>query len=274
MSNGQLISSRVHKDTSTWVWEETEPMATYLATVNIGKFTILRDTTPSGLPIINGIPPDQLTDEARERLAGIPDILEFFGEKFGPYPFSSSGAIVDVTNAGYQMETQTRPEFTSARGLRALAHELAHQWFGDNVAARRLRDVWLSEGFATFANWLYVEHTGGTTAQQSFNNGYARDAASSFWNNTVVDPGVENQYQSSTVYQRGALTLQALRNKIGDEAFFQTLKDYHATFGGDVAETQDFVAIAQRDSGQDLREFFRVWLYSPGKPSEEYCYCT
>jgi aminopeptidase N len=274
MSNGQLISSRVHKDTSTWVWEETEPMATYLATVNIGKFTILRDTTPSGLPIINGIRPDQLTDEARERLAGIPDILEFFGEKFGPYPFSSVGAIVDVTNAGYQMETQTRPEFTSARGLRALAHELAHQWFGDNVAARRLRDVWLSEGFATFANWLYVEHTGGTTAQQSFNNQYQRDASQSFWNNTVVDPGVENQYQSSTVYQRGALTLQALRNKIGDEAFFQTLKDYHATFGGDVAETQDFVAIAQRDSGQDLREFFRVWLYSPGKPSEEYCYCT
>ena len=84
---------------------------------------------------------------------------------FGPYPFSSVGAIVDVTNAGYQMETQTRPEFTSANGLSALAHELAHQWYGDNVAARSMRDVWLSEGFATFANWLYTEHNGGTTAQ-------------------------------------------------------------------------------------------------------------
>ena len=119
MSNGQLISNTVDEaaGTSTWVWEETEPMATYLATVNIGKFTILRDTTASGVPIINGVRPDQLTDTARTRLAGIGHIIDFFGTKFGKYPFSSVGAIVDVTNAGYQMETQTRPEFTSANGL-------------------------------------------------------------------------------------------------------------------------------------------------------------
>ena len=259
MSNGQLISNTVDEaaGTSNWVWEETEPMATYLATLNIGKFTILRDTTASGVPVINGVRPDQLTDLARTRLAGIGNIIDFFGTKFGKYPFSSVGAIVDVTNAGYQMETQTRPEFTSANGLSALAHELAHQWFGDHVAVRRMRDVWLSEGFATFANWLWVENTGGTTAQASFNTNYARAANTTFWNNTVLDPGVVNQYQNATVYTRGGMTLQALRKKIGDDAFFQTLKDYVATFGGGVASTQDFIAIAQRDSGQDLREFFR-----------------
>ena len=275
MSNGQLISNTVDEaaGTSTWVWEETEPMATYLATVNIGKFTILRDTTASGVPIINGVRPDQLTDLARTRLAGIGNIIDFFGTKFGQYPFSSVGAIVDVTNAGYQMETQTRPEFTCANGLSALAHELAHQWFGDHVAVRRMRDVWLSEGFATFANWLWVENTGGTTAQASFNTNYARAANTTFWNNTVFDPGVVNQYQNATVYTRGGMTLQALREKIGDDAFFQTLKDYVATFGGGVASTQDFIAIAQRDSGQDLRDFFKVWLYTPGKPNETYCYC-
>jgi hypothetical protein len=69
------------------------------------------------------------------------------------------------------------------------------------------------------------------------------------------------------------MTLQALRSKIGDDAFFNTLKAFHDTFGGDVAETADFIAIAQRESGQDLREFFRVWLYTPGKPSATYCYC-
>src|SRR3954447_18659919 len=273
MSNGQLISNTVNGDWSTWVWEETEPMATYLATVNIGKFTILRDTTASGIPIINGVRPDQLTDLARTRLAGIGNIIDFFGTKFGKYPFSSVGAIVDVTNAGYQMETQTRPEFTSANGLSALAHELAHQWFGDHVAVRRMRDVWLSEGFATFANWLWVENTGGTTAQAAFNTQWARAANTTFWNNTVLDPGVTNQYQSATVYQRGGMTLQALRKKIGDPAFFQTLKDYVATFGGGVASTQDFISIAQRDSGQDLRDFFKVWLYTPGKPSAAYCFC-
>ena len=213
MSNGQLISNTVDEaaGTSNWVWDETEPMATYLATLNIGKFTILRDTTASGIPIINGVRPDQLTDLARTRLAGIGNIIDFFGTKFGKYPFSSVGAIVDVTNAGYQMETQTRPEFTSASGLSALAHELAHQWFGDHVAVRRMRDVWLSEGFATFANWLWVENTGGTTAQASFNTNYARAANTTFWNNTVLDPGVVNQYQNATVYTRGGMTLQALR---------------------------------------------------------------
>jgi len=83
-----------------------------------------------------------------------------------------------------------------------------------------------------------------------------------------------NQYQSSTVYQRGAQTLQALRMKIGDEKFFNTLRAYHSTFKGSVAETQDFVAIAQRESGEDLRDFFKAWLYTPGKPSESYCYCV
>jgi aminopeptidase N len=276
MSNGQLIANTVDEaaGTSTWVWEETEPMATYLATVNIGKFTILRDTTASGVPVINGVRPDQLTDTARQRLNNIGPIIDFFGTKFGPYPFSSVGAIVDVTNAGYQMETQTRPEFTSANGLSALAHELAHQWFGDHVAVRRMRDVWLSEGFATFANWLWQENTGGNTAQASFNTQYARAANTTFWNNTVFDPGVQNQYQSATVYTRGGMTLQALRAKIGDEKFFQTLKDYVATFGGGTASTDDFIAIAQRDSGQDLRDFFKQWLYTPGKPSESYCYCV
>jgi aminopeptidase N len=265
MSNGQLIDSRVDKrrGTSTWVWDETEPMATYLATVNIGEFTILKSTTKSGVPVISGIQPDQLNDTSRAQLDGIGDIIDYFGTLFGPYPFSSVGAIVDVTDAGYQMETQTRPEFTSARGLSALAHE----WFGDDVAVRRMRDVWLSEGFATFAAWLWTEHTGGATAQSRFDTNYARDASTPFWTNTVFDPGVTNQYQNQTVYQRGAMTLQALRGKIGDDAFFRTLKAYQATFGGGTASTDDFIAIAERESGQNLDAFFNVWLYQPGKPA-------
>ena len=276
MSNGVLISNTVDEaaGTSTWVWDAPDPMATYLATLQIGKYTIQRGTTASGIPFINGIRPDQLTEQAQTRLNNLGPILDFFGTKFGTYPFVASGVIVDLVTVGYQMEQQTRPIFTSANGLSALAHELAHQWFGDHVAIQRMRDVWLSEGFATFANWLWVENTGGTTAQAAFNNQWARAANTTFWNNTVHDPGVTNQYQSATVYQRGAMTLQALRNKIGDEAFFNTLKAYVSTFGGGTAGTNDFVAIAQRESGQDLRDFFKVWLYTPGKPSDVYCFCT
>jgi aminopeptidase N len=269
IANGQLISKRVdhRRGTSTWVWDETEQMATYLATLSTGKFTILRDETADGLPIINAVQPDQLTEQSRADLDTIEPILDFFGERFGPYPFSSTGAIVDVTDAGYQMETQTRPEFTSARGLRALAHELAHQWFGDDVAVRRMRDVWLSEGFATYADWLWDEHTGEATAQSRFDTQYARGAGESFWTNTVFDPGVENQYQGPTVYTRGAMTLHALRVKVGDEAFFRTLKAYVKTFSGVVASTQDFVSIAERESGMRLDRFFDVWLYEEGKPT-------
>jgi aminopeptidase N len=270
VANGQLISHKVDRGrgTSTWVWDETEQMATYLATLSTGKFTILRDETASGIPIINAVQPDQLTPESRADLDTIGPILDYFGGLFGPYPFSSTGAIVDVTDAGYQMETQTRPEFTSARGLRALAHELAHQWFGDDIAVRRMRDVWLSEGFATYSDWLWDEHNGETTAQQRFDTSYARDAGASFWQNTVFDPGVENQYQSQTVYTRGAMTLHALRRKIGDDAFFRTLKAYVKTFSGSVASTQDFISIAERESGSRLDRFFDVWLYQEGKPAD------
>jgi aminopeptidase N len=267
IANGQLISHKVdrRRGTATWVWDETEQMATYLATLSTGQFTILEDRTADGLPIWNAVQPDQLNDTSRAQLDTIEPILDFFGERFGPYPFSSSGAIVDVTDAGYQMETQTRPEFTSAAGLRALAHELAHQWFGDDVAVRRMRDVWLSEGFATYAAWLWTEHTGGRTAQASFDASYAREGT--FWDNTVFDPGVENQYQSATVYTRGAMTLHALRGKIGDDAFFRTLKAYTKTFGGAVASTDDLISIAERESEQRLDDFFDVWLYEPGKPA-------
>jgi hypothetical protein len=273
MSNGLLVSHTINEEegTSTWVWDAPDPMATYLATLQIGRYTIQQGETESGIPIINGIRPDQLTATAQQRLNNIGPILDFFSEKFGPYPFVATGVIVDLVSAGYQMEQQTRPIFTSANGLSALAHELAHQWWGDNVSMRRARDVWLSEGFATFANWLWVEHTGGTTAHQSFMTNWNRTGT--FWNNTVHDPGVTNQYQSATVYQRGAMTLQALRRKLGDETFFRILKEFHATFGGGTADTDDFVAIAQRESGQDLRDFFKQWLYTPGKPPASYCYC-
>jgi len=267
IANGQLISHKVNRGrgTATWVWDETEPMATYLATLSTGQFTVLEDRTSDGLPIWNAVQPDQLTEFARSQLGQIEEMLDFFSERFGPYPFSSSGAIVDVTDAGYQMETQTRPEFTSANGLRALAHELVHQWFGDDVAVRRMRDVWLSEGFATYGAWLWTEHTGGRTAQASFDANYAQTGT--FWENTVFDPGVENQYQGKTVYTRGAMTLHALRGKIGDDAFFRTLKAFTKTFGGDVASTDDFIAIAERESGQRLDDFFDVWLYEEGKPA-------
>lgn len=272
VANGQLLDQKAHhkpdgSGTATFVWDETEPMATYVSTVDIGKFDFTFSHTPAGIPIIDATQPGLIDATAQARLDNLGNIVDYFSSVFGPYPFSSTGAIVDQVSAGYQMETQTRPEFDRASGLSALAHELVHQWFGDNVAVYRMRDVWLSEGFATFGAWLWNEHSGGTTAQQSFDTNYARSATSSFWNNTVVDPGVTNQYQNATVYTRGAMTLQALRQKVGDATFFQILQDYQSTYGGRVATTDDFISIAERDSGLNLDSFFTTWLRTPGKPT-------
>jgi aminopeptidase N len=272
VANGQLIDQKVHRKAdgsgqATFVWEETEPMASYVSTVDIGKFDFEFSQTPAGIPIINATQPGLIDATARARLDNLGNIVDYFSTVFGPYPFASTGAIVDQVASGYQMETQTRPEFNGPNGLGALAHELVHQWYGDNVAVARMRDVWLSEGFATFGAQLWNEHNGGTTAQQSFDTNYARSSTSSFWNNTVVDPGVTNQYQNATVYSRGAMTLQALRVKVGDPTFFQILQDFTATFGGRVASTDDFISLVERDSGLNLDAFFNTWLRTPGKPT-------
>ena len=180
---------------------------------NIGKFTIQRDTTPGGLPIINGVRPDQLTATAQTRLDEHRPHPRLLRSEVRPVPVRATGVIVDLTNAGYQMETQTRPEFTSANGLSALAHELAHQWFGDSVAWRRgprrvvergLRDV---RGLAV--GRAHRRHDRPAGVQHPVRARGQHDVLEQHG----VRPGRENQYQSATVYQRGAMTLQALRRR-------------------------------------------------------------
>jgi hypothetical protein len=243
-------------------------MATYLATCSIGKFTILQRDDRVGHPDHQRRPPGPADRPARTRLATIGDILDFFGSKFGQYPFVAvrrdrrrdQRRLPDGAADAAELHQRQRP--------RALAHELAHQWFGDHVAVQRMRDVWLSEGFATFANWLWVENTAATTARPPFNTQWARAANTTFWNNTVHDPGVRNQYQSATVYHARRDDPAGAAQEIGDER-----SSARSRLRVDVRRrqrdgTHDFVAIAQRESGQDLRDFFKVWLYTPGKPSE------
>jgi len=145
-----------------------------------------------------------------------------------------------------------------------VVHELAHQWFGDHVAVERWRDIWLNEGFATFMEWRWSEQHGGRSAAATLASTY-RLQSESFWELTIGDPGAARVFDGA-VYDRGAMTLQALRNRVGDAVFWEIVRTWIAEQGGGNASSADFEALATRLSGQDLSSFFTAWLRTPSRP--------
>jgi aminopeptidase N len=266
VANGELVSRRTQKGWTTFVWKATDPMASYLSTASIGDYDLRFSRGPNGLPIIDAIDRD-LPPEATDGLARTSEIIDYFNGVFGRYPFTSAGAIIDDDeDAGYALETQTRPIYSGAPDELTVAHELAHQWYGNSVSPELWKDIWLNEGFATYAEWLWEEHTGGTTAAAQFDTLYARPATNPLWAFKVADPGAENLFVGA-VYNRGAMTLQALREKIGDPAFFGTLKAWYLLHRNATAGTEDFIRLAELASHQELSPFFETWVYTTGKPT-------
>ncbi|WP_204001866.1 M1 family metallopeptidase [Virgisporangium aurantiacum] len=265
VANGELVGRRSSRGWTTFKWHARDPMASYLSTASIGDYDLRFSRGPNGLPIIDAVDRD-LPDTADDGIARTSSIISYFNDVFGRYPFSSFGAIIDDDeDAGYALETQTRPIYSGAPSESTVAHELAHQWYGNSVSPSLWKDIWLNEGFATYAEWLWEEHNGGTTAAAQFDALYARPDTASLWRNVVADPGATNLFVAS-VYDKGALTLQALREKIGDRSFFALLKAWYALHRNSDASTGDFIALAEKISRQPLRPFFQTWLYTAGKP--------
>ena len=269
VANGVPESEDTQGNWTTHVWQAHDPMASYLATFDVGEWTMRTRVTSSGLPVIDAIDPDVLP-RVRASVRREPEILSFLESKFGPYPFESAGGIFpDTRRLGFALETQTRPIYARyffPHGDSVIVHELAHQWFGDLVAVHRWQDIWLNEGFATYAEWLWSGHEGfGTPRQTSKANWRAIPAGSPFWDVVIGDPGVENLFDGA-VYTRGAMTLQALRDEVGDDAFWSILHTWTQTYGFDTGSTDAFIALAEQVSGQDLGDLFDVWLFTPGRP--------
>jgi hypothetical protein len=219
--------------------------------------------------------PRSVGDVAQAAVAREPEVIDFLAGVFGPYPFSTAGSIIDDHVIGFALENQTRPIYSPVffedRGDpeadTVIVHELAHQWVGDLLSVYNWRDVWLNEGFATYAEWLWAERQGRRTAQAAFDR-LLREvpASSSYWRVKVGEPGRAHLFDPP-VYERGAMTLQALRVQIGDEAFFRLLKAWVSQNAGGNVTTKRFVALAERVSGVQLDGFFRTWLFTPSKPS-------
>jgi Peptidase family M1 domain/Peptidase M1 N-terminal domain len=201
-----------------------------------------------------------------------PEILGFESDVFGPYPFEVSGGVVDDAELFYALEVQTRPIYSKyffddpVQSDSVFVHELAHQWFGDSVAVKAWRHIWLNEGFATYAEWLWSEHEGLGTTQELFDGFYAEiPRRDPFWGLKIGNPGPRRLFDGA-VYVRGAMTLQQLSVTIGDDAFFELLQQWYATHAGGHGTTGAFVALAEEISGQELSDFFHVWLFTESKP--------
>ncbi len=271
ISNGRLVSRIPRGRSVTWRWRAGEPMAPYLAFFAAGDFTIQRGTY-RGLRWVNAVS-RKLDKPAQTRalrsLRRSASIVRWLERDLGPYPFAVTGGVVTAIDTGFALENQTRPTYPYVGGDMAslVVHEQAHQWFGDDIAVRRWRDIWLNEGFASFMEWRWGEEKWDWDPQRRLLRSWRLIPTSShFWKVPIADPGPSDVFDWA-VYERGAMTLQALRHRIGDDTFFALLREWATQRPGPDATVEEFEELASLRAGVDLTDFFDAWLRTPRRPA-------
>jgi aminopeptidase N len=265
VANGVLREKRDAGNSTTWIWDQREPMATYLAMVAIGDFTIQTGTGPHGLPLRN-VFATRLAAAAADATARTAEMIEMLESWFGAYPFATYGALVVDDGFGFALETQTLSLFPRSIAVRTIAseriqvHELAHQWFGDSLTLSRWQDMWLNEGFATYAESLWLEHT-----QLGFDIDREMQSFANKRYGPIAHPTADNLF-ADAVYERGAVVLHALRRTVGDQIFSAIMLDYATTFRHNSVDTAAFVALVNRHAGAPMDSFFDQWLNAPNAP--------
>jgi aminopeptidase N len=261
LANGVLTSSATADGRTTWRWSQRQPISPYLTTATNGDFALTIDELADGTPIYNAIAPGLNGNN----LARQKEIHQLFIELYGPYPFEATGAVIDRGGVGYALETATKASYDGSPGQGTVVHEIAHEWFGNAVTLSRWRDIWLNEGFARWSEWIFTERTGGATAAATFRANYD-SRSESYWTQPPTDLGGPADLFDDPGYRRGAMTLQALRETIGEADFFALLRAWYAENQYANVTTADFIESAERVSGQQLDAFFEAWLFSRSKP--------
>jgi len=244
-------------------------MATYLAFFVAGHFAIRRGTAHH-LPYVLAVSRALSHGRRRAAMRGLSTtshIVAWLEKQLGRYPFGRTGGVVTSLNPGFSLENQTRPVYPVGVSRLLMVHELAHQWFGDSVSVHSWADVWTNEGFATYMEHRWTEAHGGQTTSRWLHETYQRTPRSSpFWDLVVADPGPALLFDWP-VYQRGAMALAALRNRIGRAAFAHLLHRWTRTHRYGHGSTDSFAKLAEQVSGRHLRAFFDEWVRQPDRPA-------
>jgi aminopeptidase N len=267
-ATGRQQSCVTSSGRATWTFVQDVPTATYLVALHIGRYR--------SQALRLGPVPGSVYYPARNRaqvlteLTDLPVMLAFFEGRFGPYPMERYDLVVTPDELEIPLESQGMAVFGSnhldgtGTSQRLVAHELAHQWFGNSVGLARWRDIWLNEGFCCYAEWLWSEESGGPSAHEQARHHHALLAGLP-QDLVVSDPGPDNLFDDR-VYKRGALTLHALRRVCGDAAFFEILRSWCEVNRHGVATTAEFATLAGRVSGIALAPLFSEWLDQPRLP--------
>ncbi len=281
VSNGTLESIKANNDgTKTYHWKNHYPIAQYLISLAVANYTEY-DTyfhygVNDSMAITNYVFLGSLY-YIKEFLDETVDILKVFSDKYGLYPFIKEKFGHAEITGGTAMENQTctsMPSFIPpyGRGFSPLiiAHELAHQWFGDKITCKDWHHIWLNEGFATYSEAVYTEAKYGTDAYNAYifsEMNTAKNANGSIWVKDISSEGQIFDYARS--YAKGACVLHMLRGITGDSVFFKIMREYAGdpVFAYGAATTEDFRSTAEKVSGQDLGYFFGEWIYGENYPN-------
>jgi aminopeptidase N len=275
VSNGILLGEEIHGDRKTYHWRTIYPISTYLIALYSSDYETFSDQYISHdgkdtMSLNYYVLPDKL-DKAKVDFSEHIEILNFFAETFGEYPFIkekygvaeflwSSGAMENQTITGVASSLIGGNKFF----LDFYVHELAHHWWGNAIGPKSWNDIWLNEGFSSYSEALYFEHKGGARALQST----MRDKYISEFAGRLSEPG--SYLFTNTVYDKGAWVLHMLRWEVGDSTFFNILREYYNQYKYSNASTADFIDICEKVSKKDLQKFFHQWLDGEGEIVLEY----
>jgi aminopeptidase N len=256
-------------------WKEDKPLAPKLMVIGVAEFAIQQSGTVNGVPVYTYVFPEDKVNGFKN-YAYAPDILKFYDAKLGLYDYEKLANVQSKTiyggmeNASAIFYYEDSPD--AGRADEELqAHEIGHQWFGDAVTEKNWKNLWLSEGFATYMTNCYLENKYGIDTLKK-REAFDRDKVIKFEKHRytpVVDTAVKSNFEqllNANSYEKGSWTLHMLRRKIGDEAFWKGLRNYYAEYKNKNANTADLELVMEQASGQDLHTFFNQWIYNAGHP--------